>query len=129
MFRSSDPASVSAADEPAAFDGVHVQLDRQPIDRLVARRARCADPRSSYTDLFFSDHPMDVARAKAVCERCTVRELCLLRAIERREPIGVWGGQCLVDGEVVAVRRGRGRPPKDQRPIIVDEVTGCLIVA
>jgi WhiB family transcriptional regulator, redox-sensing transcriptional regulator len=115
---------MTAADEKRAFDSRSVQLDRPTIDRQVARWARCADPRGSYTRLFFSDHPNDVARARAICERCTVRELCLFRARERREPIGVWGGECLLDGEVVAARRGRGRPPNDSPPTIVDEVTG-----
>jgi Transcription factor WhiB len=115
---------MNAADEARAFDIRRIQLDRKTIDRLIARWARCADPRGSYTRLFFSDHPIDVARAKAICERCTVRQLCLFRARQRREPIGVWGGECLLDGEVVAARRGRGRPPKESRSTIVDEVTG-----
>jgi WhiB family transcriptional regulator, redox-sensing transcriptional regulator len=115
---------MNAADEKRAFDSGRDPIDGQTIDRLVARWARCGDPRGSYTRLFFSDRPNDVARAKAICERCTVRELCLLRARERREPSGVWGGECLLDGEVVAARRGRGRPPKESPPTIVDEVTG-----
>jgi WhiB family redox-sensing transcriptional regulator len=115
---------MNAADEARASDSGRLQLDHQTIDRLIARWARCADPRGSYTPLFFSDHPTDVARARAICERCTVRELCLSRALERREPSGVWGGECLLDGNVVAARRGRGRPPKVSPPTIVDEVTG-----
>lgn len=123
-----DPVTINEADEPRSLDSGCVQLDRHTIDRLIARGARCADPRGSYTRLFFSDHPIDVARAKAICERCTVRELCLFRARERREPIGVWGGQCLLNGEVVATRRGRGRPPKEPRPTIVNEVTGLPVL-
>ena len=32
----------------------------------------------------------------------------------RREPWGVWGGEVFVEGRVVAVKRGRGRPRKVQ---------------
>jgi WhiB family redox-sensing transcriptional regulator len=30
--------------------------------------------------------------AKQVCAKCEVREACLERAIENREPYGIWGG-------------------------------------
>jgi WhiB family redox-sensing transcriptional regulator len=30
--------------------------------------------------------------AKAICEACPVREVCLEHAIARREKLGVWGG-------------------------------------
>lgn len=97
---------------------------RHPVDAVIAKAARCADPRSTYTPLFFSENPAEAARAKAICARCTVRRLCLARALERGEPFGVWGGEFLVDGQVVAVRRGRGRPRKVALPTVVDEVTG-----
>jgi WhiB family redox-sensing transcriptional regulator len=32
------------------------------------------------------------ARAKALCRRCPVRELCLEQALSTRDPHGVWGG-------------------------------------
>lgn len=102
---------------------------RHPVDVQIARKARCADPRSSYTPLFFSENAMDTARAKAICARCEVRELCLNRALERAEPYGVWGGEFLLDGEVVAVKRGRGRPRRVPLPTDVDEVTGMPVVA
>ncbi len=41
---------------------------------------------------------------------------CLEGAIDRREPWGVWGGQLLVNGKILATKRGRGRPPKVARP-------------
>ena len=37
-----------------------------------------------------------------------------MRAIERREPWGVWGGQLFFNGKVLAFKRKRGRPPKNQ---------------
>ena len=97
---------------------------RDPVDAVIAKAARCADPRSTYTPLFFSENPAEAARAKAICARCTVRCLCLARALQRGEPFGVWGGEFLVDGQVVAVRRGRGRPRKVALPTTVDEITG-----
>jgi len=33
-----------------------------------------------------------IEEAKAVCRRCPVEAVCLERALERREPHGVWGG-------------------------------------
>uniref|UniRef100_UPI00404B2504 WhiB family transcriptional regulator n=1 Tax=Georgenia sp. M64 TaxID=3120520 RepID=UPI00404B2504 len=64
------------------------------------------------TDLWFAERTADVERAKALCRACPVREACLAGAVERAEPWGVWGGEVFVDGVVVARKRGRGRPRK-----------------
>lgn len=89
----------------------------------TARFARCSDGRGSFLHLFFSDEPIELARAQAFCLRCMLREECLAGALEREEPYGVWGGEILIEGKVVAERRLRGRPPKTPRPrIIVPEV-------
>jgi WhiB family redox-sensing transcriptional regulator len=114
------PELRDSADRPEDGD----QLDPVDANRRIASAARCADPRASYTSLFFSEDPRDVLRAKAICSVCTVRQLCLSRALERREPYGVWGGEFLFDGAVVAVKRGRGRPRATPLPLYVDEVTG-----
>ncbi len=63
-------------------------------------------------DLFFAESPVDVERAKALCLDCPLRRSCLADAIDRREPWGVWGGELLVAGAVVARKRPRGRPRK-----------------
>ena len=63
-------------------------------------------------DLFFAEVPADVEEAKALCRNCPVREACLTGALDRREPWGVWGGELLVSGVVVARKRPRGRPRK-----------------
>ncbi len=68
-------------------------------------------------DLFFADQPADVELAKLVCGPCPVREECLAGALARREPHGVWGGQLIVQGEVVARKRPRGRPRKVVEPV------------
>lgn len=66
-------------------------------------------------DLWFAEMPADVEAAKALCRSCPIRPVCLAGALQRREPWGVWGGELLLDGVVVARKRGRGRPRKDSR--------------
>ncbi|OLT27637.1 DNA-binding protein [Nocardiopsis sp. CNR-923] len=68
-------------------------------------------------DLFFAEAPADVDAAKAVCGACPVMAQCLTDALERKEPWGVWGGQLLVAGQVVARKRPRGRPRKNAAPV------------
>ncbi|WP_299050000.1 WhiB family transcriptional regulator [uncultured Nocardioides sp.] len=63
-------------------------------------------------DLWFAEKPEVLAVAQALCGGCPLAEACLTGALERAEPWGVWGGRILVDGAVVAVKRGRGRPPR-----------------
>ena len=75
----------------------------------VRRRSRASDFGG---DLWFAERPEDVDVAKALCGVCPLREQCLAGALERREPWGVWGGQLLLDGAVIAHKRGRGRPRK-----------------
>ncbi|MFH5824038.1 WhiB family transcriptional regulator [Georgenia sp. AZ-5] len=66
------------------------------------------------TDLWFAERTADVEQAKALCRSCPVREACLAGALERQEPWGVWGGEVFLDGVVIARKRGRGRPRKDE---------------
>lgn len=63
-------------------------------------------------ELWFAERPEDVEFAKTLCGMCPVRSQCLAGALERHEPWGVWGGQLLVQGAVVARKRPRGRPRK-----------------
>ena len=108
-------------------DDVLEGIDRATTDEGFADTthaiARCADGQGTLTHLFFSDDEFDIARAKAICSRCRLAPTCLEGAVERGEAYGVWGGELLVDGVIVAVKRGRGRPPKTPRPVlVVDEV-------
>lgn len=64
-------------------------------------------------DLWFAESPLDLERAKALCADCPIRGLCLDEALERQEPWGVWGGEIIERGSVVARKRPRGRPRKD----------------
>lgn len=63
-------------------------------DWQLAALCRGADP-----DVFFHPEaergPRRTARedaAKAVCNECPVRQMCLQHALDVREPYGVWGG-------------------------------------
>lgn len=81
------------------------------LDLVADLPCRSVDP-----EAFFAESPADVEWAKALCQECPVREQCLAGALERHEPWGVWGGQLLVNGEVVARKRPRGRPRKHPLP-------------
>ena len=74
--------------------------------------AACRDGVGSLTALFFSDEIPDIELAKAICSTCSLVVPCLQGALARREPAGVWGGQLFADGQVIARKRKRGRPPK-----------------
>ena len=78
-------------------------------------RERLAVPcRDGDPDLWFAESPVDLERAKALCEDCPLRLECLNAALEREEPWGVWGGEIIDRGTIVARKRPRGRPRKDQ---------------
>ena len=67
--------------------------------------------------------PLDIARAKAICSKCSLAPDCVSGAIERAEPWGVWGGELIENGRIVVNKRPRGRPPKNPRPaVVIDEV-------
>jgi WhiB family redox-sensing transcriptional regulator len=68
--------------------------------------------RTEDPDLWFSESPADLERAKRFCGGCPAREACLVGALERCEPWGVWGGHILKDGAVIPYKRPRGRPPR-----------------
>jgi len=80
------------------------------FDRLVADLIPC---RSHDPELWFAEQTAQVERAKALCRECPIMAGCLAGAIDRAEPWGVWGGQVFVSGEVVPMKRGRGRPRKN----------------
>jgi WhiB family redox-sensing transcriptional regulator len=74
-------------------------------------RTRAAElPCLTDPDLFFAESPADIARAKEFCRDCPAIRACLDGALERAEPWGVWGGELIMRGQVIASKRGRGRP-------------------
>ena len=102
-------------------------------ERLPGQKApvaRCADGHGTMVGLFFSDNIIDIARAKAMCGLCPLRESCLAEALEREEPWGVWGGELLSGGRIIANKRACGRPPTRPRPeMIIDELGPVGVVA
>lgn len=76
--------------------------------------ARCNDGSGGWTEIFYSEDLYDIARAKHLCRSCSAQATCLATAIEQREPAGVWGGELFLNGHVVALKRRRGRPPKNR---------------
>ncbi|HEY0187704.1 MAG TPA: WhiB family transcriptional regulator [Cellulomonas sp.] len=83
------------------------------FDALVAGMVPC---RTGDPELWFAERTAEVERAKALCRQCPLVADCLAGALDRHEPWGVWGAEVFVGGEVVAVKRGRGRPRKDAGP-------------
>lgn len=69
--------------------------------------------RSDNPDLWFADTPSDLEQAKQLCVDCPVRSECLAGALARQEPWGVWGGEIFERGAVIARKRPRGRPRKE----------------
>ncbi len=65
-------------------------------------------------ELWFAERPAELERAKAFCRTCPVVASCLISALERQEPWGVWGGEIFDGGVVIARKRPRGRPRKNQ---------------
>jgi WhiB family redox-sensing transcriptional regulator len=75
-----------------------------------APKSRIELPCLADPDLFFAESPVNIAKAKEICRGCPAVEACLAGALARGEPWGVWGGELILRGEVIASKRGRGRP-------------------
>ncbi|MET0910953.1 MAG: WhiB family transcriptional regulator [Ilumatobacteraceae bacterium] len=118
--------------EPDSPPGLDVD-DRQFDQQTGARKApvaRCADGHGTMVGLFFSDNIIDIARAKAMCGLCPLKASCLSDALEREEPWGVWGGELLSGGRIIANKRACGRPPTRPRPeMVIDEMGPVSVVA
>lgn len=79
-------------------------------------RRRALPCHATDADLWFAESPADLERAKTLCAECPIRSQCLTAALDRAEPWGVWGGEILDQGVIVARKRPRGRPRKDPLP-------------
>jgi len=66
-----------------------------------------ADP-----ELFFADSDLEINLAKSLCGNCPVKNACLEGALDRSEPLGVWGGQLIEDGVIIERKRRPGRPSR-----------------
>lgn len=58
-----------------------------------------ADPETWFAS--DSDH---LSYAAAKCDRCPIKRSCLEGALQRREPIGMWGGVVFKEGRPISVR-------------------------
>jgi hypothetical protein len=70
--------------------------------------ARC----KGMSDLFFSETPSKVRKAKSICENCPLRRPCLMSALERSEAWGVWAGLDYKDLRLVATSLGYVPPTR-----------------
>lgn len=92
------------------IDLIGSDIDRTLAEQGVDEPIPC---RANDAEIWFAERPEDVEFAKALCRTCPARAQCLAGALDRSEPWGVWGGELLVRGEVVARKRPRGRPRKN----------------
>ena len=103
----SEPSTSSRRPEPARA-AVSDLLDVAPSAGLDLPCRSGDNP-----DLWFADAPADLERAKLLCLDCPVRAECLAGALARQEPWGVWGGEIFERGAIIARKRPRGRPRKE----------------
>ena len=97
-----------------------LEVETESGAQALAGAALCNDGTGALVALFYSEQLDDIARAKGICGQCPIRQSCFDDALVRREPYGVWGGQLFFKGKVLAMKRPRGRPPKNRVP-----ETGC----
>jgi WhiB family transcriptional regulator, redox-sensing transcriptional regulator len=106
------------APEDLAPDPIGLETMLTPEGLLDPLAKECPDNvpcRVQNPDLWFAETPSELEQAKALCADCPARLACLTGALERREPWGVWGGEIFERGAIVARKRPRGRPRKDDR--------------
>ena len=104
LEEAASPSSVSAPDFSSPFPALGATLPATDVE-LPCQVGNALD-------LWFAEQGDDIEQAKAMCQACPLMAECLDGALRRREPWGVWGGEVLIDGVVVARKRGRGRPRK-----------------
>ena len=68
---------------------------------------RSADPELFFPISSTGAGEAHVARAKAVCARCPIRQRCLDYAIDSHQAFGVWGGTSEDERRRIAARRRR----------------------
>ena len=100
-----------AASSAVAIDGSEDDQFLLDQPRHIADRLPC---RIQDADLWFAETPAELDQAKAFCSDCPARRACLAGAVARHEPWGVWGGEIFDRGAIIARKRPRGRPRKDE---------------
>jgi WhiB family transcriptional regulator, redox-sensing transcriptional regulator len=102
------------APDARVFDPIGIE----PLDPLSKECPDDLPCRVENAELWFADTPSDLERAKGYCRECPALLACLSGALERREPWGVWGGEIFERGAIVARKRPRGRPRKQDRDVV-----------
>ena len=92
-------------------------IDLSDIDIPLDLELPC---RNGDPDLWFADSPAELIKAKTLCATCPLRAECLAGALARQEPWGVWGGEILDRGVIIAYKRPRGRPRLTPMTTIVE---------
>jgi WhiB family transcriptional regulator, redox-sensing transcriptional regulator len=105
---------VSTLESDEAEIGAAIDDAMDPISRRAPAGLPC---QVRDADLWFAETPGELELAKSLCELCPALNACLVGALERREPCGVWGGQIFERGSIVARKRPRGRLRKIDREI------------
>jgi WhiB family redox-sensing transcriptional regulator len=95
----------------SAVQRAYTLINDNPADFRFQGACRDEDP-----ELFFplSDDPVfdgQVAKARAVCARCPMLQLC--REVGMTEPYGIWGG--LTEGERAEIRTAPARKARQRR--------------
>ena len=104
-----------------ASENFNLAIDDNP--EFILSPMRCNDGNGTLSYLFFSEEFVDMARAKAICARCTSKAECLAGALARSEPWGVWGGELIEEGRIRTTKRPRGRPvTKSHAVLTITEV-------
>jgi len=74
--------------------------------------ALCSSP-SVDPEIFFN--LQTISQAKAICETCPVKDLCLKESIINKEPFGVWGGVGEAErSRMIAALESNKRSPSNQ---------------
>lgn len=115
MLITSDLIDVDLLNPGVNLFEIALGLNALGLDPLAKECPDDVPCRVAEQDLWFADTPADLEAAKDLCLGCPARRVCLAGAIERREPWGVWGGELFERGAIVARKRPRGRPRKDDR--------------
>ena len=94
--------------ETGEFIGLSEVTYTSDNDKAFTLPCHTSDP-----ELFFADSDYEINAAKELCATCPMKVACLAGALSRNEPCGVWGGELIEDGEVIARKRRPGRPARE----------------
>lgn len=74
----------------------------------------------------FGDTSSAYDKARAVCNQCPIKELCLQDAMERKERFGMWGGLTPIERRRIERRDRRKRLQERRKQEALDSVHGVV---